>query len=603
MNINGEHIRKGTQYVGENRQKQIIKSIQIGRLDNIENLIRQPEVVDEIDLEGNYFKVIEPKLSLFTTLRILNLEQNLISNIENLDDFPYLEKLNLGSNRITRIGKLDAQTALNTLDLSNNYIKKIESLNLPQQRNLNQSNNKILYLQNMDKLVSLETFEAAKNEISEVDYLLIVRLGNLRHLDFSYNKIPLNNLDPLVNILKEQYTVKSVDFMGNEVALNKFYKVKIAEINHIEKIDQLPIKDYARKDWQNIKNAEEFNGQIKATKKEYGERAKEEYISKTKIVQMINKQAQNVEKMYDDYRQELDDDMLQFQKWAYDFENDQKQGKIVGQNSNNMLKVWKEQLISKEKERDNQYLENQQKHETIKNDYLDRKINATKFTKKLYQISYNKPEQWKELKRAEYAIVKGEAIPILEENKQKSMLEELDNEAEEEIADMGEQIKHQRAHELVKNVLGPDTQLLQDQKERAVNVISKVMRNALGKEPDFEQPDAIDIANQDSLIDLDKLLMMKNNSKKSLYDQRSNILKQDDISENVLKSRISRNKEDYYSRDETIHWYEEGNMQSYKPDNRQSSSKLKNNAMNILSNNNENYFNNYVLEKDYIKGL
>ena len=184
------------------------------------------------------------------------------------------------------------------------------------------------------------------------------------------------------------------------------------------------------------------------------------------------------------------------------------------------------------------------------------------------------------------------------------MLEELDNEAEEEIADMGEQIKHQRAHELVKNVLGPDTQLLQDQKERAVNVISKVMRNALGKEPDFEQPDAIDIANQDSLIDLDKLLMMKNNSKKSLYDQRSNILKQDDISENVLKSRISRNKEDYYSRDETIHWYEEGNMQSYKPDNRQSSSKLKNNAMNILSNNNnENYFNNYVLEKDYIKGL
>lgn len=94
----------------------------------------------------------------------------------------------------------------------------------------------------------------------------------MRHIDFSYNTIPLNHLDPLVEILRNLITISSVDFVGNELALNKFYRVKLSEIYHIRTIDSLEVKDFARKDMHKIRETEKLEKLIEDSKKEYVER-------------------------------------------------------------------------------------------------------------------------------------------------------------------------------------------------------------------------------------------------------------------------------------------------------------------------------------------
>lgn len=114
--------------------------------------------------------------------------------------------------------------------------------------------------------------------------------------------------------------------MGNEVSLNKYYKLKLSEIGSIQKIDGLEIKDYARKEWRNLETAEEIDFLVAASKKEYLERCKSENYTKRSIVAMIEKQKRNVETMYDKYKEEMDNDMLQFMKWAGEFQDQRKKG-------------------------------------------------------------------------------------------------------------------------------------------------------------------------------------------------------------------------------------------------------------------------------------
>jgi Leucine-rich repeat (LRR) protein len=112
MQINADILRKGIGYNDEGRQTWQIQSAGVGSLKSLDAIVNNPQDVDEISLEGNYFKSIEPPLSMFTTLRILDLSLNLITTISNLSDFPYLETLNLSSNRIRRIENLNDLTAL-----------------------------------------------------------------------------------------------------------------------------------------------------------------------------------------------------------------------------------------------------------------------------------------------------------------------------------------------------------------------------------------------------------------------------------------------------------------------------------------------------------
>ena len=127
-------------------------------------------------------------------------------------------------------------------------------------------------------------------------------------------------------ILKNLRSVKEVDFMGNEVSLNKYYKVKLSEIGSVMRIDGLEIKDYARKDWRNIQDGEEIDNLVAASKREYLERCKSENYTKKGIVAMIDTQKRNVETMYDNYKVEMDNDMLQFMKWAGEFQDQRKKG-------------------------------------------------------------------------------------------------------------------------------------------------------------------------------------------------------------------------------------------------------------------------------------
>ena len=427
--------------------------------------------------------------------------------------------------------------------------------------------------------------------------------------------------------------VDNVDFMGNEVALNKYYKVKICEIFHIKRLDCLDIKDYARKDWKKIQNDQELDVLIQASKNEYIDRAEKENEFKKDILQMIHKQADNVENMYTDYRKELDDEMQQFLKWTHDFKQKRRAGNYGDYNEDErkIMDVWKNQILEKEKERDELYVEGQQKHEHIKRDYLDRKVRTTKFTKKLYDISLKKPELWKDIKQAEYALSKGEDIPILDENKQQILLNEMTNDLlDDEILDMGNRIKYERAHELVEKVLEGETENLRKQKEEAALVIAKGMKDAYGNHDRLDNIQA-DPMNQDSLVNEYMSLIQKQKSQRKVPKQDQSYSEHPDNSENqsdeiLSQKHHSRSKGNIYQntpkRDETIHWYQNGEVQKYTglpPDpnklNKSSSRRgnnLRTGANNIL-NKNESYFSNYeqpqntsnhnMRNNDYISGF
>jgi hypothetical protein len=299
--------------------------------------------------------------------------------------------------------------------------------------------------------------------------------------------------------------------------------------------------------------------------------------------------------------------------------------------------------LDKEAERERLYTQNLKTQEVIKNDYLQRKLHTTKFTKKLYNISMAKPELWKELKIAEYAIVKGEGYPITDINKQKSMLDDLgmtlESPIEEEILEMGEKIRYDRQNELVQNVLGPETEGLRLQRENAANVINKGLRGALQEKHEGRgQIDPADYHNQDSLMDEYKAFILKKNPtsnyKKSVLVQplANNVLNGGPGRGGDAEYRANfedRNDSNYggnFDKDQTVHWYEAGQMQSYKPNlggpGGDKGDMLRNSGKNILGSRGQgqghgqdSYFSNldikgsrdkskiYLNERDYISGL
>lgn len=100
----------------------------------------------------------------------------------------------------------------------------------------------------MDRLVSLKKLNLSRNKLSDVDYLLLVGFEQLAELEAAYNRLPVSYLDHMLEIIKGLPTLRTVVFMGNEMSLNKYYRVKLAAMYQLKTVDALAVKPYARRE-------------------------------------------------------------------------------------------------------------------------------------------------------------------------------------------------------------------------------------------------------------------------------------------------------------------------------------------------------------------
>lgn len=122
----------------------------------------------------------------------------------------------------------------------------MDGLDLPLLKVLDLSNNEISSLEGLENLSSLEEIYMSKNRLNDIDYLMVLQVGTLKIMDFSFNLLSLGYIDQLCEVLKGLKSLERVTFVGNEVAFNKLYRMKISQFYNLTHLDDLEIKPYAR---------------------------------------------------------------------------------------------------------------------------------------------------------------------------------------------------------------------------------------------------------------------------------------------------------------------------------------------------------------------
>jgi len=144
-------------------------------------------------------------------LRLLNLQHNLITRVENLVSLPNLIFLDLYNNHIEEINNLHTISTLRVLMLGKNYIKQIKNLQaLTKLDVLDLHSNKIGKIENISHLSDLRVLNLANNLIKTVD--------NLQGLD-SLTELNLRrNIIDQVNGLNHCPNLQRVFLSNNKIA-------------------------------------------------------------------------------------------------------------------------------------------------------------------------------------------------------------------------------------------------------------------------------------------------------------------------------------------------------------------------------------------------
>lgn len=178
-------------------------------------LLEGEERLKLLNLQSNLISKIENLVSL-PNLMCLDLYCNKVAEIQNLHTVPSLKVLMLGKNLITRIRGLDSLKNLEMLDVHTNKISKIENIkHLTNLRVLNLSNNNISACENLNGLSSLTELNLRKNIITSVDGLQ--HCPQLKKLHLSNNKIEA--FDKVKNI-KEAKLLEELGMDNNPICAN-----------------------------------------------------------------------------------------------------------------------------------------------------------------------------------------------------------------------------------------------------------------------------------------------------------------------------------------------------------------------------------------------
>lgn len=173
----------------------------IGQCSNLETLI----LVDC----GLSMSNLTPLKSL-TGLRLLDLTDNSISNIDSLLGNTELEELYLGHNAMESLPSLRGFTKLKIVDLSYNALTNVTAISgCPTIERLNLANNRLTSVSAVGALVDLVYFNASNNKIDEVSALE----GCTKLETFLMESNVLVTIDFLANV----HTIREVDIDYNDV--------------------------------------------------------------------------------------------------------------------------------------------------------------------------------------------------------------------------------------------------------------------------------------------------------------------------------------------------------------------------------------------------
>ncbi|PHH70183.1 hypothetical protein CDD80_6173 [Ophiocordyceps camponoti-rufipedis] len=185
--------------------------------------------VTRICLRQNRIQEIGGLECLATTLKDLDLYDNLISHIRGLEHLPNLTSLDLSFNKIKHIKHVSHMAQLKELFLVANKISKIEGLQgLESLTSLELGSNRIRELENLDKLKNLEELWVAKNKITELKGL--AGLPNLRLLSIQSNRI--RDLSPLKDVANLEELYISHNALESLEGLEGNTKLKILDISN-----------------------------------------------------------------------------------------------------------------------------------------------------------------------------------------------------------------------------------------------------------------------------------------------------------------------------------------------------------------------------------
>lgn len=182
----------------------------------------------ELDISLNSISIIHPFLFVhLENLTDLSLSGNKLTTIER-DTFEKMNKLvrlDLSDNAIERIStnSFDGAFNLRELLLQNNLVRDINGAfaNLQRLHILNLSGNRVNHLDLTLLPHNLNVLTASNNSISQVtNFLPTIRTVNLRHVDFSYNK-----LEKLTSSMLPT-SLESANFSRNEI-----HKLEIDVLN------------------------------------------------------------------------------------------------------------------------------------------------------------------------------------------------------------------------------------------------------------------------------------------------------------------------------------------------------------------------------------
>ncbi|KAF2400755.1 L domain-like protein [Trichodelitschia bisporula] len=160
--------------------------------------------VERLCLRQNQITAVEFPPSLASTLKDLDLYDNLISSIKGLEDFSELTSLDFSFNKIKHIRRVNHLQKLTDLYFVQNKISVIENLEgLTNLTNLELGGNRIRTIQNLETLTALEKLWLGKNKLTSLSGL--DTLSNLKILSIQSNRLhELSGLESLPQ-LEELY--------------------------------------------------------------------------------------------------------------------------------------------------------------------------------------------------------------------------------------------------------------------------------------------------------------------------------------------------------------------------------------------------------------
>lgn len=174
-------------------------------------LVRNKELVEELDFYDNRINHISKHVSEFRNLLVLDLSFNKIKSIKNLEGVGKLRKLFFVQNKISHIENIEHLTSLETLELGGNRVESIGEvmLKMTSLTDLWLGKNYISRIRNLDHLSNLKVLSIQSNRLTEISGL--AGLTNLEELYMSHNGIEkIENLEKNTNL-------QILDITGNKI--------------------------------------------------------------------------------------------------------------------------------------------------------------------------------------------------------------------------------------------------------------------------------------------------------------------------------------------------------------------------------------------------